>query len=109
MDVINSSLGYSEFDNPAQNYTYSQMNGDVALSTRGADLAAQAGILVVVSAGNSGSSPWQYITAPADGDSVLAVGAVNPAGIRTSFSSIGPVSYTHLDVYKRQSLCLVSP
>ena len=90
VDVINSSLGYSEFDNPAQNYTYSQMNGDVALSTRGADLAAQAGILVVVSAGNSGNSPWQYITAPADGDSVLAVGAVNPAGIRTSFSSIGP-------------------
>jgi len=90
VDIINSSLGYSEFDNPAQNYTYSQMNGDVALSTRGADLAAQVGILVVVSAGNSGNNPWQHITAPADGDSVLAVGAVNPAGIRTGFSSTGP-------------------
>jgi len=90
VDVINSSLGYSQFDNPAQNYTYANMNGDFALSTQAADFAAAAGILVVISAGNAGNSAWQYITAPSDGDSVLCVAAVNPVGIRMSFSSIGP-------------------
>lgn len=90
VDVINSSLGYSEFDNNAQNYTYAQMNGDVAVCTRAADFAAAAGILVVVSAGNEGATSWQHITAPADGDSVIAVGAVAPSGVRVSFSSTGP-------------------
>ncbi|MCX8020275.1 MAG: S8 family serine peptidase [Chitinophagaceae bacterium] len=91
-DVISSSLGYNIFDNPVFNYTYSQMNGNVALSTIGADLAARKGMLVFNSAGNEGFSSWRYIIAPSDGDSVIAVGAVNAAGTVAGFSSYGPSS-----------------
>ncbi len=91
-DVISASLGYSEFDNPAFDHTYSQMNGNTTLSAIGADLAAKKGILFVNAAGNEGSATWHYITTPADGDSVLAVGAVNTAGAVGSFSSYGPSS-----------------
>jgi serine protease AprX len=90
-DVINSSLGYTVFDDPAQNHTYiTDMNGNTCPSSRAADYAASRGIVVCVSAGNSGSSAWFYISAPADADSILAVGAVDPSGAYASFSSRGP-------------------
>lgn len=93
VDVFNTSLGYTTFPNyPSDNHTYSDMDGNTTPITIGADLAASKGILVVNSAGNSGGSPWLYISAPADGDSVLAVGAVDPNGIYAGFSSIGPTS-----------------
>jgi len=90
VNVINTSLGYSTFDNPADDYTYADMNGKTTLITRAANWAAGVGMVVVVSAGNEGSSPWKYISAPADADSVLAIGAVNSAKILGSFSSVGP-------------------
>jgi hypothetical protein len=90
VDVINTSLGYSTFDNPVQNYKYSDMNGDRALATRAADWAAQAGILVVASAGNEGDGSWKYIGTPADADSIIAVGAVNGNRTPAAFSSYGP-------------------
>ena len=89
VDVINSSLGYNTFSNPAMDYTKADMNGKTAFVTRAADLAAGAGILVVVSAGNEGDNSWKIITAPADADSVLAVGAVDEYGNYASFSSTG--------------------
>jgi hypothetical protein len=89
-DVINSSLGYTQFDNPAESHTYADMDGNTTPITIGADIAAQKGILVVNSAGNDGAYPWHYISAPADGDSVLAVGAVDPQGAYAFFSSTGP-------------------
>lgn len=89
-DIISSSLGYSTFDNSADNYTPAMMDGKTALSTRAADLATERGIVVVISAGNSGNdSSWQIITAPSDADSVLAIGAVTRAGNYASFSSRG--------------------
>ncbi len=90
IDIINTSLGYTVFDSIAENYTYADMDGNTTLITRGSDIAASRGILIVTSAGNQGNSPWHYISAPADGDSVLAVGAVNAAGNVVSFSSRGP-------------------
>jgi serine protease AprX len=91
-DLINSSLGYTTFDNPATNHTYADMDGNTTVVTIGADKAAEKGILVVNSAGNSGSTtdPWKYIGAPADGDSVFTIGAVDGSGNRASFSSLGP-------------------
>ncbi|MFP4023716.1 MAG: S8 family serine peptidase [Thiohalospira sp.] len=89
-DIINSSLGYFEFDDPLLNYTYNDMDGNTAFITKAADIAASKGMLVVVSAGNQGDDPWKYITAPADGDSVLTVGSVNQYAEYTYFSSIGP-------------------
>ncbi len=95
-DVISSSLGYFQFDppfnTPDYNHTYAQMNGNTTTIAIGADLAAKKGLLVVNAAGNEGSSPWRYIMTPADGDSVLAVGAVNVAGRVAAFSSYGPSS-----------------
>ena len=90
-DIINSSLGYIDFDDTTYSHPYSDMDGKTCISTRGAEIAAGKGILVVNSAGNDGQSntfPW--IGAPADGDSVLTVGAVTATGVRASFSSIGP-------------------
>ncbi|MCP4631685.1 MAG: S8 family serine peptidase [candidate division Zixibacteria bacterium] len=83
-DIISSSLGYNEW------YTYEEMDGNTAVTTIAADIAASRGILVVNSAGNEGDDPWRYIISPADGDSVLAVGAVDADGSRTNFSSFGP-------------------
>jgi len=91
-DMISSSLGYYLFDDPSFNYSYADMNGDRAMITIGADLAARKGMIVCNSAGNEGGSPWKYIIAPADGDSVLAIGAVNVDSIPGSFSSYGPSS-----------------
>ncbi|MPL97754.1 hypothetical protein SDC9_43949 [bioreactor metagenome] len=91
-DVINSSLGYTEFDDPSQNHVYSDLDGNTARATRGADMAASKGILVVNSAGNSGNSSWHYIGAPADADSILTVGAVDAYGNIASFSSYGPTA-----------------
>lgn len=90
-DVISSSLGYGyEFDGSFPDYPYSSLNGDITISAQAADLAAKKGLLVFNAAGNSGNDYWKMITTPADGDSVVAVGAVNTAGIVGSFSSYGP-------------------
>ena len=90
-DVLNTSLGYSDFpDDPSQNHTYEDMDGNTTPITIGADVAASRGMVVVNSAGNSGSSSWYYITAPADGDSVFSIGAVNWAGTPAGFSGNGP-------------------
>ncbi len=92
VDVITSSLGYTQFDNPIFNHTYADMDGNTTLITKAADFAAKKGMIVLVAAGNEGNNAWHFITAPADADSVLAVGAVNSSGISASFSSYGPSS-----------------
>jgi subtilisin family serine protease len=66
------------------------MDGNTAPVTIGADMAASKGMIVVNSAGNSGGSFWQYIGAPADGDSVFSIGAVDGSGNYAGFSSTGP-------------------
>ncbi len=92
-DIINSSLSYKTFDDPAQDHTYEDMDGNTAPSTIAADRAMSRGMIVVNSAGNSGGNPeWPYIGAPADGDSVFTIGAVNPDGQYAFFSSIGPTA-----------------
>ena len=95
-DVINSSLGYTtfddEFDSPAYNHTYKDMDGKTTIVSRAARYATRKGILVVNSAGNDGNNSWHYIGAPADVDSVLTVGATNYDRSYASLSSVGPNS-----------------
>jgi len=91
-DLITSSLGYSRFDDPAFNHTYADMNGNTTIVTRAADMAVKKGMIVTNSAGNEGSSSWRYLLAPADGDSVYAVGAVDVNQNVAPFSSYGPSS-----------------
>ncbi|SIQ91791.1 S8 family serine peptidase [Pontibacter lucknowensis] len=92
VDVINSSLGYTLFDAPSYSYTYGELNGNTTIVTRAADLAAATGMLVVTSAGNEGNKTWRYISAPADADSVLTVGAVDSLAVHALFSSVGPTA-----------------
>lgn len=91
-DVLNTSLGYSEFDETLQNHTYEDMDGNTTPITIGADVAASRGMVVVNSAGNSGASPWYYITAPADGNEVFSIGAVNANGFPWISSGNGPTA-----------------
>ncbi len=88
-DIISSSLGYTDFDNPTFNHNYLQFYKNQTMVTQGAGVAAKKGMIVMNSAGNEGSSQWRYIGFPADGDSVCAVGAVNANGQIASFSSYG--------------------
>ena len=88
-DIINSSLGYTQFDDPSMNHTCNDMNGYTTPATRGANVAYTKGMIVVNSAGNEGGSSWKCISCPADGTGVLAVAAVDSNGIRASFSSTG--------------------
>lgn len=89
-DIITSSLGYYRWDDTT-NYELDVLNGDSALITRAADMAAFRNILVITSAGNNRNvAQWPRITMPADGDSVIAVGAVGPDSVIASFSSPGP-------------------
>ncbi len=92
VDVINSSLGYYEFDDSTLNHTYADMDGKTTRVTRGANIAFSRGILVVVAAGNERQKAWQHIIAPADGNNVLAVGATNKFGFDAPFTSLGPAS-----------------
>ena len=92
VDIIHSSLGYTNFDDKVSSYKYADMNGNTAISSRAADAAAARGIVVTLSAGNEGDDPWRHIAAPSDADSVLCVGAVGRNGKRASFSSMGPSS-----------------
>ena len=90
VDVISSSLGYTDFDAPSKSYTYSDMNGRTAISSRAAAGAARVGMVVVSAAGNEGNKLWHYISAPADADSIISVGAVDSLGTHAGFSSYGP-------------------
>lgn len=89
-DVFNTSLGYTTFDNPADDHSYEDLDGNTTVITRAADKAASKGILVVNSAGNYGNNAWRHIGAPSDGDSVLSIGAVRGDRSLASFSSRGP-------------------
>ena len=91
VDITSTSLGYLDFDPPYTSYTWEDMDGNTATITIAADLAVAKGIFVVNSAGNEGfHSTRNTLIAPADGDSVFSIGAVNSSGVRTSFSSVGP-------------------
>ncbi|MBL7913219.1 MAG: S8 family peptidase [Bacteroidia bacterium] len=90
--VLTTSLGYTEFDNPAQNHTFADLNGKTAPMSIAANLAARKGLLVLNSAGNGNGGPWPKIGIPADADSICTVGAIDSLSNVTGFSSIGPTA-----------------
>ncbi|WP_445736511.1 S8 family serine peptidase [Mariniflexile sp.] len=89
VDVINTSLGYTTYDNPKYSYTNADMNGNTAFITKGTNIAFEKGMLLVNSAGNSGNDGWVIVGAPADAAGVLSIGAVKSDGTYASFSSLG--------------------
>ena len=92
VDVVNSSLGYYDFNDSNMNYTQSAMDGKTTVASKAAQMLADRGVIVVCSAGNEGNIAWKLITAPADAKDVLAVANVNSAGLRAGSSSIGPAA-----------------
>ncbi len=92
VDVINSSLGYNEFDDSSMDYAMSDLDGEKAVITRAARKAIERGIIVVCSAGNEGGNSWKLVTPPADAEGILAVGSVNSVRTLSNFSSQGPTS-----------------
>ena len=90
--LVNTSLGYSSFDDPTLNYTLKELTGNKSLISRAADAAFDKGILVIGSAGNEGNKAWLKITVPGDSKKMLTVGAVSLDSAITSFSSHGPTA-----------------
>lgn len=90
VDIINSSLGYTTFDDPAMNFTYTDMNGRNNRISRAASMAIHKGIIIVNSAGNDGNKEWKYINAPADAEHIITVGSITSDNQPSSFSSYGP-------------------
>lgn len=81
--IINSSIGFREFIDQ-DDFAPEDLNGDggrnnAVISTRMADEAARRGILLIQAMGFGTPAPTT-LEAPADADSIVAVGAVDPAG-----------------------------
>jgi len=84
--IISSSLGYTY-----HRYFVRDLSGHSTPIAAAANIAARKGILVVNCMGNEGNSDWKYAVTPADADSVLSVGGIDPdTGIHINFSSFGP-------------------
>jgi serine protease AprX len=96
VDIINSSLGYYDFDFPSTNHTFTQLDGNTTVISKAAKIASQKGILVVNSTGNSYTTTiWPYINFPADVEEVLTVGSIGFNGVVSDFSSRGPINNTY--------------
>ena len=85
-DVMSSSLGYLDW------YSYADLDGETAVTTRGVDIAVGLGMVCVTAAGNEGNMDWYYVITPADADSVISVGAVDETNTLAGFSSHGPTA-----------------
>jgi serine protease AprX len=90
IDIINSSLGYTTFDDVSMNHKHSDLDGKTTFISIGAAAATSRGILVVNSAGNDGNDKWKKIGVPADVETILSIGAVDSDLIIAPFSSFGP-------------------
>lgn len=90
VDLVNTSLGYNEFDDSTMDFRLRDLDGRSSVISRVAGRMADKGMILVCSAGNSGNSAWKKITPPADADNILTVGAmVWQTRVIAPFSSVG--------------------
>ena len=89
VDVVNSSLGYHDFDRQIGSHSYKELDGKTALISNTASMMASKGIILTNSAGNDGENSWKKISVPADADNILTVGALRHNNINAAFSSVG--------------------
>ena len=89
-DITSSSLGYCDW------YTWPNMDGKTPTTSNVARIAARKGVLVVTAMGNTSGATVRRpdgqlaLNAPADADSIVAVGATFADGPLASFSLTGP-------------------
>lgn len=89
--VTNTSLGYQDFDNPAFDHTYQDLDGQTTIAARGANAAFDKGMINVTSAGNDGyPGSFGYVATPGDAPGSFTIGSVNSSGDPSGFSSYGP-------------------
>jgi subtilisin family serine protease len=84
--IFTASLGYSAWYDQ-----YEDMDGQTAVTSVAAATAVENGLIFFNSAGNEGPEPMS-VSAPADADGVIAVGALQLDGQIAGFSSRGPSS-----------------
>jgi serine protease AprX len=92
VDIINASLGYTQFNDTTLGHRYWELDGKTTIGSRGASIAATKGMIICNSAGNEGDNAWRHIGSPADAPGIIAVGAVDDQGLRAAFSSFGPTA-----------------
>ncbi len=89
-DLINSSLGYHQYDHGIGSHQLWQLDGHSTLISRTASMVASKGMVLVSSSGNTGMGAWKKITFPADADDCITVGAVTEEETNAPFSAVGP-------------------
>ena len=89
VDMISSSLGYTQYDDTSLSYRHKDLNGTTSYISFSARKLVERGVLVVNSAGNEGDDHWLKIGTPSDVPVVLSVGAVDINNKIGSFSSRG--------------------
>jgi len=89
VNVVNTSLGYQDYDNAAYDHSFEDLDGQTTIGSRGANLAFDKGMILVTSGGNDGNG-FGTVASPADAPGVLSIGAVDSEGDYASFSSRGP-------------------
>ncbi|MBL7825473.1 MAG: S8 family serine peptidase [Saprospiraceae bacterium] len=92
VDIINASLGYTQFNDTSLGHRYWELDGKTAIASKGAVYAVAKGMIVCNSAGNEGDGAWKHIGAPADASGLIAVGATDNDGLKAGFSSFGPTA-----------------
>lgn len=88
-DVINSSLGYTQFDRAEQNHNWLELYGKRNVASIAADKMARKGCVVNVAAGNEGKKAWRFYGIPSDAPSALCIAAMNTDSMIADFSSRG--------------------
>lgn len=112
VDLIQSSLGYNEFDDEMLSHRFKELDGKTTLISRGAQMAIHKGIVVVNSAGNEGDKDWRYVSAPADVEHVITVGGIDNKQRMALFSSQGPTADKRIKpdvVAMAEGTALISP
>ena len=89
IDIVTSSLGYSNFDDASMNHKHEHLDGLTIPMSRAANLTASRGILLFNSAGNDGNVSWGKVNFPADAENIITVGSINSDSTRSAFSSRG--------------------
>ena len=95
-DVVNISLGYTEFGSKNANHTFSDLDGFHSVASIAVAMAIEKGMIVSNSAGNEGNKSWKYISIPADAYNVLSVAAINTEGQLADFSSRGSTLFNRI-------------
>jgi hypothetical protein len=85
VDLVNSSLSYSDYPDVNQRYTANDMDGKTALASRAANMAFKKGMFIVNCAGNE----QRWVGTPADSPGVLTLGSINRNGSASNFTSWG--------------------